>query len=132
MSYLTDDAIIVDYSNLAPQYYIQDGFLFGQSPRREGLPYFDEQNGVRIATHGSATSDSFWNGLESVTLGNVHDQSGLTISQLAAELCAHDLRIKRWESQCAPPRNRPCGCLCRFSPPHRGAHCMAKPFAVSM
>ncbi len=78
MSYLTDDAIIVDYSNLAPQYYIQDGFLFGQSPRREGFPYFDEQNAVRIATHGSATSDAFWNGLESVTIGNVHDQSGLT------------------------------------------------------
>jgi hypothetical protein len=62
MSYLTDDAIIVDYSNIAPQYYMQDGFLFGQSPRREGLPYFDEQNSLRIATHGSAASDTFWNG----------------------------------------------------------------------
>lgn len=78
MSYLTDDAIIVDYSNIAPQYYMQDGFLFGQSPRREGFPYLDEQNAIRIATHGAAASDAFWNGLESVTLGKVHDQGGLT------------------------------------------------------
>ena len=78
MSYLTDDSIIVDYSNIAPSHYMQDGFLFGQTPRREGVPYFDEQNALRIATQGSAASNAFWNGLESVTLGNVHDQSGLT------------------------------------------------------
>ncbi len=62
MSYLTDDSIVVDYSNLAPKDYLQDGFIFGQSPRREGAAYLDEQNALRIAAHGSAASDAFWNG----------------------------------------------------------------------
>ena len=75
MSYLADPAIVVDYSNIAPSHYIQDGFVFGQSPRREGRAYLDELNALRIATHGAATSDAFWNGLESLTAGHVQDQS---------------------------------------------------------
>lgn len=75
MSYLTDDSIIVDYSNIAPSRYMQDGFIFGGSPRREGYAYLDDSNSLRIATHGAAASDAFWNGLESVTVGHVQDQS---------------------------------------------------------
>jgi hypothetical protein len=75
MSYLADSSIVVDYSNIAPSHYIQDGFIFGQSPRREGRAYLDEVNSLRIATHGAAASDSFWNGLESLTAGHVQDQS---------------------------------------------------------
>ncbi len=77
MSYLTDDSIIVDYSNIAQKHYLQDGFIFGQSPRREGVAYLDETNTPRIATHGAAASDAFWNGLETITLGTVHDQNKL-------------------------------------------------------
>ncbi len=72
---LTDEAIIVDYSNIAPSLYMQDGFIFGQSPRQEGDAYLDDSNSLRIATRGVATSDPFWDGLESVTLGHVQDQN---------------------------------------------------------
>jgi hypothetical protein len=75
--YLTDTAIVVDYGNVAPSHYIQDGFIFGQVPHREGLAYLDEQGVPRIARHGAASSDAFWNGLESVTQGQVQDQSRL-------------------------------------------------------
>jgi hypothetical protein len=43
-SYLIDDAIIVDYANLPQNQFLQDGFIFGQSPRREGLPYLSSAN----------------------------------------------------------------------------------------
>lgn len=80
MSYLTDDAIIVDYSNIAPSRYMQDGFIFGQSPQRAGVAYLDDPNSIGIAElgiakQGAAASDSFWNGLESVAVGHVQDQS---------------------------------------------------------
>lgn len=75
--HLTDAAIVVDYGNAAPSHFLQDGFIFGQVPRREGLAYLDEQGVPRIARYGAASSDAFWNGLESVTLGHVQDQSRL-------------------------------------------------------
>lgn len=77
MSYLDDQAIIVDYSNIPQSQYIQDGFLFGESPQREGVAYFDfdDPNSLRIAAHGASVSDPFWNGLESVSEGNVQDRS---------------------------------------------------------
>lgn len=78
-SYLTDEAIVVDYANLPQSQYLQDGFTFGLSPRREGLAYFDsaESGSVKIAAHAAAVSDPIWNGLESVTEGRVHDRNSL-------------------------------------------------------
>ncbi len=80
MSYLDDDAIVVDYSNLPQEQFMQDGFIFGRSPQREGLAYvdFDTSGSVRIARHGAAVSDSFWNGLESTTEGNVQNRGALS------------------------------------------------------
>jgi len=79
MSYLDDPSIVVDYSNLPQQDYMQDGFVFGKTPLRAGQPHldFDDSSIVRIATHGAAASDSFWNGLESITEGHVQDKSAI-------------------------------------------------------
>lgn len=41
LSYLSDEAIVVDYARIPQSQYLQDGFIFGQSPRREGLPYLE-------------------------------------------------------------------------------------------
>lgn len=79
MSYLDDDAIVVDFSNLPLKDYIQDGFIFGKTPLREGQPYldFDDASTVRIATHGAAVSDAFWKGLESITEGVMQNRGAL-------------------------------------------------------
>lgn len=79
MSYLDLDAIVVDYSNIPQTQYMQDGFIFGNTPQREGLPYldFDDPSAVRIATHGAAVCDPFWNGLESITEGSIQDRSAI-------------------------------------------------------
>lgn len=77
-SYLDDDAIVVDYANLPQSQYLQDGFIFGQSPRREGLAYpSGSSKSVTVATHGAAVSDSIWAGLESITEGAVHGRNSV-------------------------------------------------------
>ncbi|WP_231603121.1 PSD1 and planctomycete cytochrome C domain-containing protein [Neorhodopirellula pilleata] len=77
MSYLEDEAIIVDYGNVPQSQFMQDGFAFGRSSHRQGVAYFDfeEPNSVRIASHGAAVSDAFWNGLQSINEGTVRNQS---------------------------------------------------------
>ncbi len=79
MSYLDDKAIIVDYSNIPQKHYLQDGFVFGTTPLREGDAYLDFKapSVVRVAAHGAAVSDSFWNGLESITEGSTQDRSAI-------------------------------------------------------
>ena len=75
-SYLSDDAIVVDYANMPQSQYLQDGFIFGLSPRREGLAYLSSESGsVKVATYGAAVNDLIWSGLESVTEGTVQDRS---------------------------------------------------------
>ena len=66
-SYLSDEAIVVDYANLPQSQYLQDGFIFGQSPRREGLAYLDLlklADTVEVATFGAAVSDPALAGTE--------------------------------------------------------------------
>ena len=75
---LSDEAIVVDYANLPQSQYLQDGFIFGQSPRREGLAYLSSESGcVKVATFGAAVNDSIWLGLESVTEGAVQSRSAV-------------------------------------------------------
>lgn len=76
-SYLDDASIIVDYGNIPQSQFMQDGFVFGQSPQRQGIAYFafDDPSSVRIAAHGAAVSDPAWNGLESITEGKVQNRS---------------------------------------------------------
>jgi Protein of unknown function (DUF1553)/Protein of unknown function (DUF1549)/Planctomycete cytochrome C len=69
MSYLDDKSIIADYSNLVPSQYMQDGFIFGQSPLVAGTAYLDDSGALRIAKHGAAVSDAIWNGLEEIDPG---------------------------------------------------------------
>lgn len=76
-SYLSDEAIVADYAALPQSQYLQDGFIFGQSPRREGLAFLSGSGEVDVATFGAAVSDPIWNGLESVTAGAVQDRSAL-------------------------------------------------------
>ena len=77
-SYLNDASIVVDYANLPQHQYLQDGFIFGQSPRREGLAYLSPESGtVKVATFGAAVSDSIWDGIESVTEGAVQNRSAV-------------------------------------------------------
>ena len=76
---LTDDCILFNYSDLPQDSFLQDGFIFGLSPRRAGDPYLDGETGhLKISTFGAAVNDPFWNGLESITEGSIQNQSVLT------------------------------------------------------
>ena len=71
---------VVDYANVAPENYIQDGFIFGQQPRLAGEPFLEVVDGqarVRFAERNAATSDPIWNGLESISEPGVADRSRL-------------------------------------------------------
>lgn len=77
-SYLAEEAVVVDYGNLPQSQYLQDGFIFGQSPRREGWAYLPADTGaVQIARFGAAVSDSIWSGLESITEGSIQNRSAM-------------------------------------------------------
>ena len=77
-SYLSDETIIVDYATIPQSQYLQDGFVFGQSPRREGLAYLsNETDSIEIATFGAAVSDPVWSDLQSVTEGAVQNRSSV-------------------------------------------------------
>jgi len=78
-SYLADESIVVDYGNLPQKHFMQDGNSFGHSPRLEGRAYLDSTQtpSVMVATYGSATNDPVWNGLESVTEGQIQNRSKL-------------------------------------------------------
>lgn len=77
MSYLTDESIVVDYSNIPQTQYLQDGYIFGKTAQAAGRACFDfdEASTVKIARFGAAVSDPFWNGLESITEGQVQNRS---------------------------------------------------------
>ena len=74
---LVDEAIVVDYANISRTDFLQDGFIFGPSPRCEGEPYLDADSTVKIARFGAAADDSIWWGLESITEGFVQNKSAL-------------------------------------------------------
>ncbi len=76
---IQDESILVDYGDLSSGEYLQDGFIFGLSPRREGVAYLegDTEPRVRIADQTAAVSDGFWEGLESITEGAMQNQSAL-------------------------------------------------------
>jgi hypothetical protein len=72
--------VVVDYSQIAPDQFLQDGFLFGNQPRLAGTPYLESNNGepvLQFASRSAAVSDPFWHGLEGVSEAGVRDQSRL-------------------------------------------------------
>ncbi|MEM9366461.1 MAG: PSD1 and planctomycete cytochrome C domain-containing protein [Planctomycetota bacterium] len=77
-SYLNDPAIVFDYANLPQSQYLQDGFVYGIAPRREGDAFLSpDGTSIQVATHGSAVNDPIWSGLTSVTEGKVHNRSSV-------------------------------------------------------
>jgi len=73
-------SVMVNYSKIDSKDYIQDGFIFGASPRKIGAPYLEWVEGapvLRFAVRSSATSDPFWNALEAVSEKVAQDQSRL-------------------------------------------------------
>ncbi len=72
--------VVVDYSQINNDEYIQDGFLFGKRPRVVGTPYVEAIDGVpklRFASRSAASSDPFWNGLEGVSEDVSQEKSSL-------------------------------------------------------
>ena len=76
-SYLNDESIVVDYANIPQKHYLQDGVIYGQSPRREGLAYLSDTGAVEVATFGAAVNDPIWSGLESITEGAIQNRSSI-------------------------------------------------------
>lgn len=80
---LDDEAkstIVVDYSEIEPNEYYQDGYLFGDRPRHVAQPYLettDNEPSIAFSPDAVAASDSFWNGLESLTEKGVNNRSRL-------------------------------------------------------
>ncbi len=75
---IQEDSILFDYSNCSSDDFLQDGFIFGLSPRRAGEPYLDSSTGqLKISTSDAAVNDPVWNGLESITEGAIQNQSKL-------------------------------------------------------
>lgn len=61
--------VAVDYSSLAVDGFIQDGFIFGQQPRQANDAYLKVEQGrpsIQFAHASAAVSDPFWNGLKSI------------------------------------------------------------------
>ena len=77
-AYATDKSIIVDFGNIPQSQYIQDGFVFGKSPRQEGLAYVSgEPNKIVVSTFGGAVNDPIWHDLKSITEGTVQNRSAI-------------------------------------------------------
>ncbi len=75
-----DANILVDYANLAPAEYRQDGFLFGSRPQIAGQPYIAEVDGLatlKFQMHNAAASDSFWDGMISISEPTVQNKDSL-------------------------------------------------------
>lgn len=77
VSYPIDESIVVDYATVPQSLFLQDGYVFGSSPQREGRAYLAESGTVRVATVGAAVSDPIWSGLESITVGHTQNQSSI-------------------------------------------------------
>lgn len=74
------DLLVLDCQTLPREHFMQDGFIFGDSPRRAGDAYLDVSEGeptIRVASHGSATSDPLWNGLQSLRETGIQNRSKL-------------------------------------------------------
>ena len=99
---IPEDSILFDYSNLSNDDFLQDGFIFGLSPRRAGEPYLDNDTGqLKISTSDAAVNDPVWNGLESITEGAIQNQSKLAkLPKSGRTLRSPTFELKDGEVQC--------------------------------
>tara|TARA_R110002049_G_scaffold46487_1_gene135119 strand:- start:59335 stop:62496 length:3162 start_codon:yes stop_codon:yes gene_type:complete len=75
------DSIVFDYEHLSKDQFIQDGYIFGDGPRRAGDAWLDtsgDRPEIRIAAAGAAVNDPIWNGLVSQSQPNVTSRSALS------------------------------------------------------
>lgn len=73
------EAVIVDFANIPPGEFRQDGFIFGPSPRQAGVAYLSSETGqVTLATSTAAQNDSFWHGLRSISEGVIQNRSAIS------------------------------------------------------
>ncbi|MEM7478116.1 MAG: PSD1 and planctomycete cytochrome C domain-containing protein [Planctomycetota bacterium] len=70
-----EPSVLFDFGEFDSQQLMQDGFIFGLSPRNAGLPYLKADGSIQIAIQSAAANDAFWNGLKSETRGGVQNRS---------------------------------------------------------
>ncbi|WP_419580412.1 PSD1 and planctomycete cytochrome C domain-containing protein [Stieleria magnilauensis] len=73
-------AIVFDYETLSADQFYQDGFLFGDRPRRAGQSIVAEKDDkpvIEFTSVSAAVSDPFWNGLQSVSETGMNNRSRL-------------------------------------------------------
>ncbi len=78
--------VVVDYGAIETADFLQDGFIFGQQPRRIGDAWLDtrqEQPGLAFANNTFAVSDPFWNGMESTSEKGVSNKDKLVTLPLS-------------------------------------------------
>lgn len=103
VSDLDDEAIVVDYGNVSDRQFLQDGFIFGPSPRSEGLAYLKNEStpAIEIATFGAAVSDPIWSGLESITEGHVQNKSEIAkLPKSGRTLRSPTFKLKHGDVHC--------------------------------
>ena len=101
--YLDDETVILDYGNIPQSHFMQDGFIFGQSPQQAGKAYMDSgaNPAVKIATFGAAVNDSIWSGFESFSEGVVRNVSALaTIPKSGRTLRSPTFTLKNGKVSC--------------------------------
>ncbi|MCY2974601.1 MAG: PSD1 and planctomycete cytochrome C domain-containing protein [Planctomycetota bacterium] len=72
--------IVFDYAKVSAQDYLQDGYIFGSKPRILGEPYLEVSDSgpvIRFASRAGASSDPFWNGLETLSEKGTQDKNRL-------------------------------------------------------
>lgn len=80
----TPPSILFDYETISPGDFIQDGFTFGKHPIKTGEPtltHCGQGPSIEFKAVGAASSDSFWNGLESIS--ETGQQSKSKLDQLS-------------------------------------------------
>ena len=73
------EGIVVDYASLAAEEFLQEGFIFGTGPVAAGTLRFDgstKGRRLQIATSACASSDPFWDGIESITKSSDRSKLG--------------------------------------------------------
>lgn len=74
------DGVLVDYAEIKPEEFMQDGFAFGDRPRVAGEPFIAESEGrpeVHFSPRSAAVSDPAWNDLKSIHEGFIQNKSML-------------------------------------------------------
>lgn len=72
--------IVVDYHRLTGDAFLQDGFIFGNSPQSIGEIYLDasqEEPQLAVRESSAAVSDPFWDGLRSIDEQGINQRSRL-------------------------------------------------------